>query len=263
MRFMDRLSSFVAICLAAAAVAMAWRERVLRQRLARGTRDDREERAAVTRMMRLVAGDMRGFALSLLDHAQTSGGSDAAISGTARRLLTLSDDVLSQTDAPDGPPRLQESRFLLMPVLEFAVAQVAAQLGPAGRAWRIGPELNDVSLIADQRALNQILVLVLSSAAASTRAGDWIEITGALQENALLEKDWALTVQDEGIGLPMLQGDCEAHEARGVGFGLALARNLMAAHDGTLKVETAARVGTRVRLAFPAARLCEADAKPP
>jgi signal transduction histidine kinase len=258
---MDRLSTFVAICLIAAAVAMAWRERVLRQRLARGTRGDREGRAAVTRMLRLVAGDMRGVALSLLDHAHATGESDAAISGTARRLLNLSEDVLRQTEADDGPRQMQESRFLLMPVLEFAVAQVAAQLGQTGRAWRIGAELNDVWLFADQRALNQVLVLVLSSAAASTRAGDWIEITGALQAAGGVEGEWALTVQDEGIGLPMLQGEAEGHEARGVGLGLALARTLMAAHGGTLKVETAARVGTRVRLAFPAARLCEVDAR--
>ncbi len=250
MRLMDRLTTIVSLCLIVAAVGMAWRERVLRQRLVRGTQDDREGRAAATRMLRLVAGDMRGAALSLLGHAGAAGGHDSAISGTARRLLNLSEDVLNQTDTPDAPRRLEEVLVALMPAVEFAVAQVAAQLGSAGRAWRIGPELAEVALFADQRALNQVLVLVLSSAAASTRGDDWIEISGAATVG-----EWVLMVQDEGIGLPMLHGEGDAHEARGLGLGLALAKSLMAAHGGTLRVETAARVGTRVRLGFPADRL--------
>jgi signal transduction histidine kinase len=201
-------------------------------------------------MLRLVAGDMRGAALSLLGHAEAVGAGDAAISGTARRLLNLSEDVLNQTDTPDAPRRLEEALFAVMPAVEFAVAQVAAQLGPAGRAWRIGPELAEVALFADQRALNQVLVLVLSSAAASTRGDDWIEISGAPSGG-----EWVLVVEDEGIGLPMLHGDSDAHEGRGMGLGLALAKSLMAAHGGTLRVETAARVGTRVRLGFPLERL--------
>jgi signal transduction histidine kinase len=249
MRLMDRLSTLISLCLIAAAVGMAWRERVLRQRLVRGTRGDREGRAAATRMLRLVAGDMRGAALSLLGHAGAPGADDTAISGTARRLLNLSEDVLNQTDTPDAPRRLEEVQFPLKPAVEFAVAQVAAQLGTAGRAWRIGPELAEVALFADQRALNQVLVLVLSSAAASTRGDDWIEISGAASGS-----EWVLMVQDEGIGLPMLSGDSDAHEGRGMGLGLALAKSLMAAHGGTLRIETAARVGTRVRLGFPAAR---------
>jgi signal transduction histidine kinase len=247
---MDRLINVVSLGLIAAAVLMAWRERVLRQRLVQGTRGDREGRAAATRMLRLVAGDMRGVALSLLGHVGTVGPGDAAISGTARRLLNLSEDVLNQTDTADRPRRLEEAQFALAPVVEFAVAQVAAQLGPAGRAWRIGPELSEVALFADQRALNQVLVLVLSSAAASTRGDDWIEISACAGGG-----EWALVVQDEGIGLPMLHGDGDGHEARGLGIGLALAKSLMAAHGGTLRVETAARVGTRVRLGFPVERL--------
>jgi signal transduction histidine kinase len=247
---MDRWTWILSLCLIAAAIGMAWRERVLRQRLVRGTQGDREGRAAATRMLRLVAGDMRGAALSLLGYAEAAGSGDPAISGTARRLLNLSEDVLNQTDVPDGPRRLDEALFAVMPVVEFAVAQVAAQLGTAGRAWRIGPELADVALFADRRALNQVLVLVLSNAAACTRGDDWIEISGSAAEG-----EWALVVQDEGIGLPVLPGDAEANDGRGLGIGLALAKSLMAAHGGTLRVETAARVGTRVRLGFPVARL--------
>ena len=222
---------------------------MLRQRLVRGTEGDREGRAAATRMLRLVAGDMRGVALSLLGHADGMP-PQATVSGTARRLLDLSEDVLSQTEAPDGARHLEESQFALRPVVEFAVAQVAAQLGPAERAWRIGSELADVEVLADQRAMNQILVLALSSAAASTRGNDWIEVSSDMQGG-----EWVLAIQDEGIGLPVPAAGASGHEARGLGIGLALARSLMAAHGGTLKVESVARVGTRVSLGLPTGRV--------
>ena len=200
-------------------------------------------------MLRLVSGDMRGVALSLLSHAEGMP-PQATVSGTARRLLDLSEDVLSQTEAPDTARHIDESRFALRPVVEFAVAQVAAQLGSAERAWRIGGELADVELLADQRAMNQILVLALSSAAASTRGDDWIELSAEMQGS-----EWVLAIQDEGIGLPVPVVGSLGHEARGLGIGLALARSLMAAHGGTLKVESVARVGTRVSLGLPAARV--------
>ncbi len=149
--------------------------------------------------------------------------------------------------------RLEETQFAVLPVVEFAVAQVASQLGPNGRGWRIGREMAETALHADQRALNQILVLVLSSAAASTRGGDWIEISCAIDGG-----EWVLVVQDDGVGLPVLLGEADGHDMRGLGFGLALAKSLMLAHGGSLKVETAPTVGTRVRLGFPAERVHQA-----
>ena len=246
---MDWVSTALALILLAVALCLAARERLLRQRLVRGTEGDREGRAAATRMLRLVAGDMRGVALSLLGHADGMP-PQATVSGTARRLLDLSEDVLSQTEAADRTPHLEETRFALRPVVEFAVAQVAAQLGPAERAWRIGSELADVELLADQRAINQVLVLTLSSAAASTRGDDWIEISTSIDGG-----EWVLTIQDEGIGLPVPAAGGSGHEARGLGIGLALARSLMAAHGGTLAVESVVRVGTRVSLGLPAGRV--------
>ena len=62
-------------------------------------------------------------------------------------------------------------------------------------------------------------------------------------------------MQDEGIGLPVAANDQHVEESRGIGLRLTLARSLMQAHSGALTVESAERVGTRVRLSFPARRL--------
>jgi signal transduction histidine kinase len=107
-------------------------------------------------------------------------------------------------------------------------------------------------LDVDRRALSQILQRVLGSAARHSRAGDWIDIGVEPGGNGL-----ALVVEDEGTGLcaPDRPAPPGQAESRGVGLGLALARRLMEAHGGSLVTQAAARVGTRVVLRFPAARV--------
>jgi signal transduction histidine kinase len=200
------------------------------------------------RLLRLAASDQRNIALTLFGHAQHA--PDPALTGIARRLFDMSETLVSQTESPNHPRRLTEEAIEVMPVVEFAVAQIASHLGPSRRAWRIEANLAEIRLWADRRALNQVLVNVLSGAAATTRNGDWIELCA--EQGA---EEWAILVQDEGIGLPVAQTDGRPMESRGLGLQLALARSLMQAHGGSLTVESTERVGTRVRLSFPGGRV--------
>ena len=193
------------------------------------------------------------MALTLFGHAQAAIPPDAALTALARRLLDMSEDLAAQTEVPDVQRILVEEDMRLAPALEFAIAQVVAHLGPGSRVWRIDPALQDVRLMADRRALNQVLVNVLSGAAASTRDGDWIELSA---EPA--QAEWSLTIQDEGIGIPVVEGGRHPEESRGIGLRLTLARSLMQAHGGSLVVTSTEKVGTRVRLGFPVARLVRA-----
>ena len=139
-----------------------------------------------------------------------------------------------------------------MPVILFAAEQVAAYLGPGRRAWRLDPAFTRIRLRADRRALNQVLVNVLSGAAASTRNGDWIDLTAERTADR-----FTILVQDEGVGLPVARSEAHCREGRGIGLRLTLARSLMQAHGGSLIVDSVERVGTRVRLELPIDRLVE------
>jgi signal transduction histidine kinase len=69
------------------------------------------------------------------------------------------------------------------------------------------------------------------------------------------EGGWTLTVEDEGAGLQLGATPGEGRDTRGLGVGLTLASTLMQAHGGALTVKSAASIGTRVGIAFPACRV--------
>jgi signal transduction histidine kinase len=248
---MDRFTSITVLPGLATILLAAWAGmRAIQRRADRKFHAAEAAHEATLRLLRLAASDQRNLALTLFGYAQRRQPADSALTGLARRLLDMSEDLTRQTELPCMPRTLAEEGVPLLPVVEFAMAQVAAHLGPSRRAWRIAPDFAETSLLADRRALHQVLVNVLSGAAASTRDGDWIELSARHSPD-----EWAITVQDEGIGLPVAQNDAHPEESRGIGLQLTLARSLMQAHGGSLTVESTERVGTRVRLGFPAARV--------
>jgi len=230
--------------------AVSFRQLVRRRGIEKACTSLQSGHDATMRLLRLAASDQRNVALTLFSHAQTIQPPDAELAGLAQRLLDMSEDLTEQTETPDAVRYLQEEDVQLLPAIEFGVAQVAAHLGPGRRAWRLSPELEPVRLWVDRRAINQVLGNVLSGAVAATRSGDWIEFS--IEPGP---ETWSLVVQDEGVGLPMPATDTHKKESRGIGLRLTLARSLMQAHGGSLTVESAERIGTRVRLSFPVARL--------
>jgi signal transduction histidine kinase len=219
--------------------------------LARRLESFETQRNTLVRLARMTASDLRGPALSLLGHAENAQ-ADAkfALIGVCRFLLDIAEALVDQTEDPGIVRRLREEEVMLGPLLDFVVAQVTTQLGPGRRTWRLAAALHDTALLADRRAMHQVLLRVLTGAALSTTNGDCIEITTAHEGPTFV-----LTVEDEGTGLALANAGGHGTESRGLGVGLALARQLMQAHGGELTLISAPRVGTRARLTLPMSRV--------
>ena len=246
----------VAPSLACVALAAALLHALLRHRnAARACARTEAQLQELVRLVRLTAGDLRSMAVNLLGRAQTAADPDRGFLITAQAtLLDMTEALLRQTEAPNALHHLREEAVRLRPVLDFVVAQVTCQLGSSRRAWRLSEDLHGIELMADRRALHQILLRVLTSAALATRDGDWITIACAWSDD-VSDGVWTMTIEDEGAGLPIESLRADGRETRGLGVGLTLAHTLMQAHGGALQLQSAVRVGTRAELGFPASRV--------
>jgi two-component system cell cycle sensor histidine kinase PleC len=117
-------------------------------------------------------------------------------------------------------------------------------------------------LIADQRAMKQVLLNLLVNAIKFTPKGGEIVLSGELLRNGDLE----LTVSDNGIGIPQDQlryvmqpfnqiATAYSRDHGGAGLGLPLVASLINLHGGTVDLDSVVGKGTDVRLRLPKDRL--------
>ncbi|WP_376096335.1 sensor histidine kinase [Roseomonas sp. CCTCC AB2023176] len=250
----DALLAACALALVAAVLAGA---NLLRRLRRTETALDHCEALAATRgrCLGLLARELEAPALTLLSQApELAPPHAAAVDAAARRFLALADEVSDVLSLSTGPRRLDPVRIALGPLLRETLEEVG--LIGTGRHWRIAPEAEAAILHADRRALKRILFQALARAVRETRPSDWIALRLDRTEDTV-----ALVVEDEGAGLS--PGDLTAPGGtRGVGLGLATARDLMRAHGGDLVTEAAPGIGARTWLTFPAWRVLEADPVP-
>ena len=138
--------------------------------------------------------------------------------------------------------------------------------GPRGGRWRRADQsccrTMPLWVMADRRAIKQILLNLLSNAVKFTPAGGAVTVHLAQQGSCGGEPAWRLAVRDTGIGIPpeavkrlgnpfvqIRDGADRAHQ--GTGLGLALVRALAEMHDGALHIESAPGAGTTVTVDLP------------
>ena len=217
---------------------------------------------AATRQLRLAEHDLRSIGMALHGHAEqlaVDGQAPAAgVAAAASDLFDMADDLHDQTLQPGANHVLAEEQVDLTAVVNDAIANVTAAIGPGRRNWRIARDLSATQLSADRRAMRHVLTRVLGNAVRMTRQNDWIEIS--LQPHA---EGLAMVVEDEGAGVAAPEpGPRSSRDSRGIGMRLSLARALMEAHGGRVEVEAKTGVGTRVSLVFPAARVRQSPIRP-
>ncbi len=248
-----------ALLLAAIAGFAGWRVRMAldaaRDRVAAAER----VAAARGRCLSLAAQELRGPGLALMALSGTQlahHGETAPLEAVAQQLLRLADD-LADFSTEASPRSIHEAPALLGPVVDAAVAAVAAQIRPGRRHWQVDDALRHLTVHADSRALEGALAALLRRAARHSRDGDVIALRHVLGSETV-----AIVVEDEGDGLPAQDLLTESSGAitgtRGLDLGLTLARSLAAAHGGDIRLESAPGIGARAWLTLPRTRLLAA-----
>ncbi len=184
------------------------------------------------------------------------------VQNSGRHLLDLINDVLDMSKLEAGRYTLDESWLEPAGAIENcrALAAVPADAGGVLLAVDCAPGLP--GLLADERALRQVLLNLLSNAVKFTPRGGRVTVSAAQEEDGGI----AIAVRDTGIGIPaealtrILEPFQQADSSipgrfGGTGLGLSICRDLMALHGGSLSIESEPGRGTTATIRFPATRV--------
>lgn len=186
----------------------------------------------------------------------------ADIHRSGSHLLDLVNDVLDLSRLEQGMVELREERVALAPFVADTMRLVAmpAQTAAIELAVHLPDEAPD--LLVDTRALRQVLVNLLANAIKFTGPGGAVTLSASKTASGGLD----FTVGDTGQGIPedRLQAIFEpfhqvdpqiANPGHGVGLGLAIARALVEAHGGSIRVASEVCVGSVFTVTLPPQRL--------
>lgn len=190
---------------------------------------------------------------------------------SGQHLLSIINDILDMAKIEAGRTELREAETPVTEITAAALRIVSEQARLAGLTLVNDLERCDLRLLADARAVKQMLLNLLANAIKFTRPGGSIRVGGRVEPDGALR----LLVTDTGIGIapddlqrvlkPFSEVDNALTRAHaGTGLGLSLVKALIEMHGGTLVLDSELNVGTTASLRFPGHRVRDrSDVKVP
>jgi two-component system, cell cycle sensor histidine kinase PleC len=202
----------------------------------------------------------RAFSTDIEKHYEYA----SLIHSSGEHLLTLINDVLDLAKVEAGGFDLNETDIDLGRMIADALGMMAQRAQSGGCALMADCPPSLPYVLADERAIKQILLNFLSNAVKFTPPGGTVTAFARIEPGGGM----AFGVADTGVGIAeedqarvfqtFGQGRHDiAISDRGTGLGLPIAKGLIQAHGGRIQLESTVGTGTRVTVRFPAARTRE------
>jgi|KBSMisStandDraft_5_1062788.scaffolds.fasta_scaffold29382_2 two-component system cell cycle sensor histidine kinase PleC len=183
---------------------------------------------------------------------------------SGQHLLALINDILDLAKIEAGRLRLNEKDVDLASLIDSTVKLIGGKAERQHVAIQADIPAALPLIHADERALKQMLLNLLSNAAKFTPPGGRIVVFGRRDTDGSL----ALGVSDTGVGIPeedqqkvfesFGQGRHDVVTSdKGTGLGLPIVKGLAAAHGGHVLLKSRVGEGTTVTVILPACRLRE------
>jgi cell cycle sensor histidine kinase DivJ len=176
---------------------------------------------------------------------------------SGRHLVDLVGDVLDMSKIESAHYTLTRENFDLSEVVRTCVKLMQMGAEDAGVKLIVDLPETEVPVIADRKAVRQILFNLLSNAIKFTPGGGIvttsIELKNSRIDLAVADNGVGMSEQDAlRVGTPFQQADSARHsDARGTGLGLSLVKALAELHDGKFELQTELGQGTRISLDLP------------
>ena len=173
-------------------------------------------------------------------------------------LLEVINDILDMSKIEAGRMKLDMEPLDLSRTLAESLRVVSGRAQDKNLSLDADIE-RKISVMADRRAVKQIIVNLLSNAVKFTPDNGKVVVRSQMLEDSIV-----MLIADTGIGIapdslrrlgkPFEQVESQLTKTyQGSGLGLAIARSLTGLHGGTMKLRSKLGVGTVVRIVLPRA----------
>ena len=184
------------------------------------------------------------------------------IHDSGKHLLHLINEILDLSRIEAGRYELNEQPVQLIDIADDCLRLLKLRAESKGLVISENLEEGLPQVWADERAMRQILLNLLSNALKFTPRGGRIELTIAVTEDG----GQLVSVRDNGPGIPedelpkvmqaFGQGSLAHKTAEGgTGLGLPIVRNLVELHGGAFELRSELRKGTEAICIFPKKRV--------
>jgi two-component system, cell cycle sensor histidine kinase DivJ len=178
------------------------------------------------------------------------------ISQSGHHLLAVANGILDMARLETGHVDLFPEPFRSEEVIAASVELLALQAAEAGVAIQIEAPDDLPEIVADRRAVMQILINLIANAIRFSKRGEAVTIRASVEAvHAVFE------VVDTGIGMavddlarighPYFHVGGGRHDG-GAGLGLSIVKGLVDLHGGVLEVSSASGKGAAITVRLPA-----------
>jgi two-component system, cell cycle sensor histidine kinase DivJ len=181
----------------------------------------------------------------------------ALIGESGHHLLSVVNGILDMSKIESGNFEITPEPFTPAPVIGTCCDLMALRAREAGidLVCRVASDLPDI--VADKRAVKQILINLLSNAIKFTQRGGKVTVTAETHGTAMV-----LRVEDTGVGIgeddlphvgdPFFQARTAYDRPHdGTGLGLSIVKGLVELHGGELDIKSRVGSGTTVSVHLP------------
>ncbi|MEM9648902.1 MAG: tetratricopeptide repeat protein [Bacteroidota bacterium] len=179
------------------------------------------------------------------------------IERNGKRLLKLINQLLDLSKIEDGKIGLKASYGNIAPLLKGWVTSFHSMAEIKGVDLSLNLEEPSYFVYADQEKLEEVVINLLSNAIKYTPSGGQVAVNIAADG-----KNLNIAVSDTGSGIPKEElehifdrfyqaSNANSDQAVGTGIGLALVRELVEFHKGTVTVESTMGEGSNFKVSLP------------
>jgi signal transduction histidine kinase len=217
--------------------------------------------ANVSHELRTPLTSIKGYVETLADGAITDEKSAvrfiSIIKKHVDRLENIISDLLSLSELELRKDSIEKAELDLKFLLEEVVLGFGHALAGKQQSLSIETEGGDFHIKADSDKIEQVFVNLIDNAIKYTKDGGQIKVSLSAQD-----RDIQATVEDNGIGIPEEHlnrvferfyrvDKARSRELGGTGLGLGIAKHIVIAHHGEIRIESEVGKGTKVFVTLP------------